>query len=122
VTLRIADLSQPVTASAVAVDGKVTLAPSLLGSIQIVAADLEGKYASEVADIAKLHVDGPDVTLDASGRLALGRESSSDLKYDVNATDITELGRIAGQTNIDGTLVLDGTITGTPPHWRQKGR
>ncbi len=120
-TLRIADLSQPVTASSVAVDGKVTLAPSLLGSIQIVAADVEGKYAGEVADITKLHVDGPDVTLDASGRLALGGDASSDLKYHVNATDITELGRITGQANIDGTLVLDGTITGTSAALETKG-
>ena len=88
------------------------MTPSLLGGVQIAGADVEGRYAAEIADITQLHVDGPDVTLDASGRLALGRAGTSDLKYHVNATDITELGRIAGQSGLDGTLVLDGTITG----------
>ena len=120
-TLRIADLSQPVTMSSIAVDGRLTLAPSLFGSIQIVAADIEAKYAGEVADITKLHVDGPDVALDASGRLAIGREATSDLKYHINATDITELGRIVGQSDIDGMLVLDGTITGSSGALETKG-
>ena len=52
------------------------------------------------------------MSLDASGRLALGRASTSNLKYHIDATDITELGRIAGQAGLEGTLVLDGTITG----------
>jgi autotransporter translocation and assembly factor TamB len=120
-TLRIADLTQPVTLASLAVDGRATVAPSLLGSVQIVAADIEGKYAGEVADITRLHVDGPDVALDASGRVAVGRGGASDLKYHINATDITELGRIAGQSNIDGTVVLDGTITGSSGALETKG-
>jgi autotransporter translocation and assembly factor TamB len=111
-TLRIADLSAPITPASVEVDGRVTLAPSLIGSIQVAGGDVEGRYAGEIADIARLQVKGPDVTLDASGRLALGRVSTSNLKYHIDASDITELGRIAGQAGLDGTLVLDGTITG----------
>lgn len=111
-TLRIADLSAPVTSASVEVDGGATLAPSLVGGVQIGGADVTGRYAGEVADITMLHVEGPDVTLDASGRLAVGRDSASNLKYHVNAADITELGRIAGRDGLDGTLVLEGTITG----------
>ena len=120
-TLRIADLAAPVTRASVEVDGGVTLAPSLVGGVQIGRADLAGRYVGEVADIAKLHVDGPDVTLDASGRLALGGASSSNLKYQVNAADITELGRIAGQESLDGTLVLDGAITGNAASLETRG-
>jgi TamB, inner membrane protein subunit of TAM complex len=111
-TLRIANLSEPVMPASIGFDGQVTLTPSLVGGVQIAAADVAGRYAGEVADIAQLHVKGPDVTLAASGRLATGRTSSSDLKYHIDAADITELGRIAGQEGLDGTLVLDGTITG----------
>ncbi len=110
--LHIANLSAPVTPTSVEVEGSVALTPSLIGGVQVAGAEVTGRYAGEVADITKLHVDGPDVTLDASGRLATGRVSASNLTYHVNATDITELGRIAGQNGLDGTLVLDGTITG----------
>ena len=111
-TLRIADLSAPSRPRRSRFDGQVTLAPSLVGGVQIAAADVDGRYADEVADIARLHVNGPDVTLDASGRLALDRTSTSNLNYHIDAADITELGRIAGQKGLDGTLALDGTITG----------
>ena len=72
-TLRIADLSAPITPASVDVDGRVALTPSLIGGVQVAGAEVEGRYAGEIADITKLHVEGPDVTLDASGRLALGR-------------------------------------------------
>lgn len=111
-TLRIADLSAPITPASVEVDGRITLTPSLIGNVQVAGADVEGRYAGEVADITRLQVKGPDVSLDASGRLALGRASTSNLKYHIDATDITELGKIAGQPGLEGTLVLDGTVTG----------
>jgi autotransporter translocation and assembly factor TamB len=111
-TLHLADMSAPVTPASIDVNGRVTLAPSLIGSVQIVGGDVEGRYTGEVADITRLQIKGPDVTLDASGRLALDRSSASNLKYKIDATDITELGKIAGQAGLEGTLVLDGTITG----------
>ncbi len=80
-TLHLDDLQAPVTPATIEVDGRVTLGPSLVGSVQIAAADVEGRYAGEIADITRLHVDGPDVKLDASGRLALGR--SVDLRPQV---------------------------------------
>ncbi len=86
--------------------------PSLIGSVQVAAGEVEGRYAGEIADITKLQIKGPDVTLDASGRLALGQASTSNLKYHIDAADITELGRIAGQAGLEGTLILDGTMTG----------
>ena len=78
--LRWRDLAAPVTATAIDVDGRVGLTPSLVGGVQVAGADLEGKYAAEIADITRVHIDGPDVTLDASGRLALGRAGTSELQ------------------------------------------
>jgi autotransporter translocation and assembly factor TamB len=111
-TFRMADLSAPTTQDSMAVDGRVTFAPSLLGGVQIAGADIEGRFASAVGDIRRLHIQGPDVTVEASGRLSLDRTTASDLKYHLEAADLTELGRIAGQRGLDGSLVLDGTISG----------
>ena len=120
-TLHLDDLQAPVTPATIEVDGRVTLAPSLVGSVQIAAADVEGRYAGEIADITRLHVDGPDVKLDASGRLALGRTATSDLKYHINAPDITEVGRIAGQEGLEGAVDLDGTVTGNAASLQTSG-
>ena len=120
-TLHLDDLQAPVTPATIDVDGRVTLGPSLVGSVQIAAADVEGRYAGEIADITRLHVDGPDVKLDASGRLALGRSATSDLKYHINAPDITEVGRIAGQEGFDGAVDLEGTVTGNAASLQTSG-
>jgi hypothetical protein len=111
-TFRIADLARPVTPAAIGADGRVTLSPSLIGGVQIAAADVQGRYAAEVADLDRLQIKGPDVTVDASGRLALDRVSSSKLTYHVDASDISEAGVLAGRTGLEGSVVLDGTITG----------
>jgi hypothetical protein len=112
-TLQLADLQAPLTPATIEVDGQVTLGPSLVGSVQIAAADIVGRYAAETADLTRLHVDGPDVKLDASGRVALGRTGTSDLEYQITAPDITEVGRLAGQEGLEGSVDLDGTITGS---------
>jgi autotransporter translocation and assembly factor TamB len=111
-TFRIADLTAPMTPASVAADGHVTLGPSLIHAVQIAAADVQGRYENEVADLQKAQVKGPDVTLDATGRLALDRTSQSNLKYHIASSDITEVGRLAGQDGLDGAVVLDGTVTG----------
>ena len=111
-TFRLADLTADVTPAAIEADGRVTLGPSLVGSVQIGGAEVEGRYQAEVADLTRLQVKGPDVTIDASGRLALDRSSESNLKYHIDARDISEAGQLAGQEGLAGSAVLDGTITG----------
>ena len=111
-TFRLSDLTAPITPASFGIDGRVTLGPSLVGGVQIAGADFDGRYADEVADLTCLQIKGPDVTVDASGRLALDRSSESSLKYHVDASDISEAGALAGQSELEGTVVLDGTITG----------
>ena len=50
--------------------------------------------------------------MEASGRFALDRTSASNVKYHVDAINLTELARLAGQAGVGGTAILDGTITG----------
>ena len=110
--IAIADIGAPITADAIEADGQLSLERSTIGGLRIDTAAVDGKYAAQVGDITTLQVSGPDVTLDASGRLALDRASTSNLKYHVEATNLAELAKLAGQEGVDGAAVLDGTVTG----------
>jgi len=111
-TFRVPDLSTTFTKASFAVDGSVTLAPSLIGGVQIAGANIVGQYDKEVADLTRFQIKGPDVMLDASGRLALDRTSDSNVKFHVDAGNLSEVGRIAGQRGVEGAALIDGTITG----------
>jgi len=106
------DISAPITPDAVTADGRATLAQSTIGGLRIDSAEADGKYAAQVGDLTKFTIAGPDVKADASGRLALDRASSSNLKYHIDAIDLPSLARLAGQTDVGGAAVTDGTVTG----------
>jgi len=110
----LANLDAPVTPESVTASGQLTLAPSTVGGLQIDSAAVDGSYANQVGDVKQFTLTGPDVKANASGRVALDRTSSSNLKYHVEAIDIPELARLAGQaaTPIGGTVILDGTMSG----------
>ena len=109
---RLADLTEPITPEAVTASGHVNLHQSKVGGLEIDAADIQGEYADRVGEIATLQVKGPDLLLDASGRFSLDRTTQSTLAYHLEATDLAQLGRIAGQDGLDGSVILDGTLTG----------
>jgi autotransporter translocation and assembly factor TamB len=111
-SVQIADVSAPMTPAALTADGAVALEKSTIGGLAVDTARVEGKYAGEVADLKTLQISGPDVKVDASGRVALDQASASNLKYHVEAIDLGELGRLAGQADLSGSAVVDGTITG----------
>jgi len=112
VNARIADVSAPITTETITADGTVSLERSNVGGLHIDTASVDGRYAQQVADLARLQVTGPDLKVDASGRVALDRSSASNLKYHVEATNLAELARLAGQAGVDGAALLDGTLTG----------
>lgn len=108
----VSDLSAPITPDAVTADGTLTLTQSTVGGLEIDSAAIEGKYAQQVGDITRVTVTGPDLKVDASGRLALDRTSQSNLKYHVDAVNLEPLATLAGQTAVKGAATLDGTLTG----------
>ena len=108
----IADVAGPIGPDDVTASGTVTLDRSEIGGLRIDGATVDGSYANQVADLTKLRIDGPDLKVDASGRLALDKSSSSNLSYHVEATSLETLGTLAGQTELTGSAVLDGTVTG----------
>ncbi len=109
---RVADIDAPITPESITADGRVTLERSEVGGLRIDSAAVEGKYAQQVADLARLQVSGPDLKVDASGRVALDRTSASNLTYHVEALGLAELARLAGQEGVAGSAILDGTLTG----------
>ncbi|MEN3336505.1 MAG: translocation and assembly module TamB [Acidobacteriota bacterium] len=115
------DINAPITADAVAADGKLGLTQSTIGGLRIEKADVDGRYASQVGDIKTITLTGPDVKVNASGRIALDRTTDSNLTYHVDAVNLTELARLAGQTGVGGSAVLDGTITGNAASLKAQG-
>jgi autotransporter translocation and assembly factor TamB len=111
-TATIADVGAPITPESIAAEGQVSLQQSAIGGLQIDSASLDGKYALQVGDVAKLEVSGPDLKVDASGRVALDRTTDSNLKYHVELPDLAEISQLVGQQGIVGSAVLDGTVTG----------
>lgn len=112
VTVAFADLTAPITPETVEANGQVTLADSTVGGLKIQSAEIDAAYAGQVGDVKKFTLAGPDVKAELSGRIALDESSSSDLKYHVEAINLPELARLAGQEEIGGSATLDGSITG----------
>lgn len=112
VDARVADIAAPITPEAIEAHGTITLEDSEVGGLRIDAAQVDGKYAAQIADLTQLTVSGPAVRVEASGRVALDRTSASNLKYHVEAIDVAALARLAGQKDVAGSAVIDGTIAG----------
>jgi autotransporter translocation and assembly factor TamB len=108
----IANLEAPVTPESVTATGQLTLATSTVGGLKIDSAAVDGTYANQVGDIKTFTLAGPDVKADASGRVALDTTSQSNLKYHIEAINLPELAKLAGQTEVGGSAILVGTITG----------
>jgi uncharacterized protein involved in outer membrane biogenesis len=106
------DVSAPITPDAITADGRATLAQSEIGGLRIDSAELVGKYAAQIGDLTSFNIAGPDLKADASGRLALDRQSNSNLTYHLEAINLPELAKLAGQTGIGGAAIVDGTLTG----------
>src|SRR4051812_21460415 len=120
-TFAVADLTAPIAPASITADGHATLARSTVGGLRIDNAQVDGKYANQVGDINQFEIAGPDVKANASGRIALDRNNSSNLKYHIDAINLPELAKIAGQTNVGGSATLDGTLTGNAASLVTKG-
>ena len=120
-SVRIADLAAPITPDAITANGLVSLQESTIGGLEIDAAEVQGQYANRIGDIARLSLKGPDLNVNASGRFALDRTTQSDLTYHLEATDLAEVGRVAGQEGLAGSVVLDGTLTGNAASMQTTG-
>jgi autotransporter translocation and assembly factor TamB len=121
-TVQVADITAPIAREAITADGRLTLKSSTVGGLQIDQADIDAGYESSVADIRRAHVEGPDVKVDASGKMALDYGSDSKVTYHVESTNVAGLASLAGQSDVSGSVVLDGAITGNASSFQTDGK
>ena len=120
-SFRFANLNQPVTPETIEASGEVTFGPSIVGALQITSATIVGHYEDLVGDLTRLELKGPDLSLTASGPLSLNRSSSSQIKFHVEATNLSEIGKLFGQPELGGSAIADGTLTGNATSVRTSG-
>jgi len=108
----VADLSAPITPDAITADGRVTLAGSEVAGLKIDSADIQGQYANRRGNLRQATVKGPDIEVQASGPIALDDSGQTNVKYHVAATNLATLGKLANQPDLQGSAIVDGTLTG----------
>ena len=111
-TFTVADLSAPITPETMTADGQVTLERSSVGGLQIDTLSLDAGLADAVATVNEFTLTGPDVKAEVTGQVALNETSPSNLKYRIEAINIPELARLAGQPGVGGSATVAGTVTG----------
>jgi autotransporter translocation and assembly factor TamB len=117
----VSDISAPMTPASITADGHAALNQSTVGGLEVDTAQVDGKYANQVGDVTRFEIAGPDLKANASGRLALDRNNTSDLRYHVEAINLPQLAKLAGQANVGGSAALDGTLTGNAATLVTKG-
>jgi autotransporter translocation and assembly factor TamB len=113
-------LGDPFDLGRVSARGTVELDPSTIGPLTLDVARLEGSLANRQADITMFEAMGPRLTAMASGRLALGDQGQSNLKYSASMTRLSDIGPLVGRM-LDGRVLLDGSVTGNRPTLASKG-
>ncbi len=110
-TAEMADISAPVTPDAVSASGRISLAPGRVGTLAFNEAVLEGRYANEVGTLEALTVKGPDLGVDAKGRVDLTEHGASDVTYRVDLSSLEPVARLL-DLPVSGGVSADGKLTG----------
>jgi hypothetical protein len=90
--------------------GRIGLSQSAVRGIPIDSAVVEGHYANGVATLETVEVQGADLKVKASGRLAIDREHSSDLSYYIDTPPLSSVDLIAAP--LRGEVIVQGRLTG----------
>ncbi|MBP7570552.1 MAG: translocation/assembly module TamB domain-containing protein [Acidobacteria bacterium] len=117
----VADVSAPVSPESVTASGRVELGPSKVGSLSLDQAVAEGEFSNATAQLERFTAEGPDVEVKASGTLALGTFGESDLQYQLGLTNLSAVGQLAGQQQVQGSLSTEGRVTGNRTSLRMAG-
>jgi hypothetical protein len=120
-TVRLTDLTAPISPRTVAADGRVTLANTTLANLKIDSATIDGQYAGDHGELRQLAVKGPNLDVQASGPVALGDTGSSNVKFHAAASDLAHLASLAGVQGVKGSAIVDGTLTGNAQSLRATG-
>jgi uncharacterized protein involved in outer membrane biogenesis len=117
----VSDINVPITPQSITAGGHAALTQSTVGGLHIDTAEVDGTYANQIGEVTRFDIAGPDLKANASGRIALDRSDTSNVTYHVEAINLPELAKLAGQTNVGGSATLDGTLTGNAASLVTKG-
>ncbi len=115
-----APIDDPFHADAITAGGRLTLRDSTVDDVAVDHAELDATYADRVADVRTLDVEGPTVTLKASGALSLAERRASALDYTADLADLDVLSRLVGQ-RLTGSAHVEGRVTGDRRRLAAKG-
>ena len=104
-------LGEPFDPMTIKASGTMSLADSRVGEIAITKASVDGAFADGAGDINSVSVTGPEVGLDAKGRLDLRPNGASDLQYEAHVASLETVGRMMGAA-VSGNVSAKGRVTG----------
>jgi autotransporter translocation and assembly factor TamB len=113
-------VSSGVTPESVEGTARMTLEPSSVGDLQITRASLDADYRNRTAEIRQLEVVGRDLSVSATGTLALNDTDQSNLTVHADTPSLEEIGKIVGAP-LAGIAKVDATITGNRPELHANG-
>ena len=87
--------------------GTVSLADSRVGEIAITKAAVDGPLQTAQGISARSPVTGPEVDVNAKGRLDLRPDGASDLEYRASVTNLETVGRMF-RRHVSGNLTAKG--------------
>jgi autotransporter translocation and assembly factor TamB len=113
-------LAGPIDPMGIRAAGTVSLAESRVGEIAIARAAVDGQFADGQGAIRSLSITGPDLDLNANGRVDLRPDGASDLEYRATVTNLETVGRMFN-AEVSGNLTAEGRLTGNQRSLETKG-
>jgi autotransporter translocation and assembly factor TamB len=91
--------------------GTVTLGPSVVAGLQVDDGVVEGAIVKGLATVTRAELSGEDLTVHASGLVALAGSDSSDLDFEVQTQNLSRVGAAFGRP-LSGRAFVNGKLTG----------
>jgi autotransporter translocation and assembly factor TamB len=113
-------VSSGLSADRVQATAKINLHPSMIGSLAIASASLDGGYHDSTVVIRALDVEGHAITVSAAGMLALGEAGRSSVTFHAVTPGLDEIGKLIDRP-LEGMATMDGTVTGNRRELRASG-
>jgi autotransporter translocation and assembly factor TamB len=117
----VAGISHGLSVDGVQSEGRITLGPSQVGGLSIDRAAIDGIFLNAEGQIRRLELNGPDLTVQATGAIALNDTGQSNLVVHVNTPNLENVTRLVNQ-QAKGTAAVDATITGNRHNLHAAGK
>jgi translocation-and-assembly-module (TAM) inner membrane subunit TamB-like protein len=117
----IAGISEGLTLDGVQAAGRIALRPSMVGGLALDRAAIDGTYHDASGEIRQFELNGPDLTVEASGAIALNETGQSNLMVRADTRSLEALTMLVSQ-RAKGITAVNATVTGNRRDLRASGR